>query len=503
MCMGFYVYFHGFPHLSRSAIIIFTLISAYLTLFTLIQAKWVAYSISSLALIVYLTNFHYHGNKSDTLLMVSGVITGFAILAKLNCGGYVLCAIGLGLLNDLLIYQSEQNKVSWHKTKRLIYFCLPAIACLGLYLISNFNHLSELIDQVIVFPSQRLEQHRIISLAYRNDSPYELFKDFVPIYLTVVFPLIWFHLQLVRVAKTLKLRQFLPLALGIIILPLLLIAELQYPNLLPKFFVLPLTGVIACQLFVQPIKTPQFTMISGYSLFLHYYLSRSDDAHYSPLVFFVVVLVLTEILNYWQQKSFKRYFYSLLMLIAYSQLRVPWQTINSQFIELDKIANSGQVFQLGDLFLAKNDADYLMSAELPLSPPQAKLYHDQQELAALQFVHQHTTKNDYVYIGVTDHANVYISQIKPYWKLGRKIGVKNYVLEPGLTTEEPIQAKMIAQLQENNVDWVILWEQPEAEIDFRQRNYVGSDLLDRYIEQNYSLVKQIGTYWIYSRETVL
>ena len=262
MCVGFYVYFRGFPRLSRSAIIIFTLISAYLTLFTLIQAKWVAYSISSLALIVYLTNFHYHGNKSDTLLMVSGIITGFAILAKLNCGGYVLCAIGLGLLNDLLIYQSEQNKVSWHKTKRLIYFCLPAIACLGLYLISNFNHLSELIDQVIVFPSQGLEQHRIISLAYRNDSPYELFKDFVPIYLTVVFPLIWFHLQLVRVAKTLKLRQFLPLALGIIILPLLLIAELQYPNLLPKFFVLPLTGVIACQLFVQPIKTPQFTMIS-------------------------------------------------------------------------------------------------------------------------------------------------------------------------------------------------------------------------------------------------
>jgi hypothetical protein len=75
--------------------------------------------------------------------------------------------------------------------------------------------------------------------------------------------------------------------------------------------------------------------------------------------------------------------------------------------------------------------------------------------------------------------------------------VENYVLEPGLTTERSVQEKTIAQLQRNQVNWIVLWEQPPGEIDFQKRNYIGSDLLDKYIKSNYVLVKNIGSYWIY------
>jgi hypothetical protein len=400
------------------------------------------------------------------------------------------------LLSELLL--SKNKKHEFKRLSRLIYFSLPVVTCIALYLIAHYNHLSAVIDQVITFPGRDLGQHRIISFAYRQDGFWQLFKDFVPIYFTVTFPLIWFHLQLVKADQKLKSQVFIPLYIAIAALPLLLIAEFQVPNLLPKLFILPLLGVILCQLLIKAIAPEQFASVCTYALYLHYYLSRTDNSHYAPLVFLVIILIFGELLQNYPRRYPRIYWFSWLFFLVCIQLAVPWQEIQAKFWNFEQIVHSGQVLQLKDTLIAQGDAQFLMSTRLPLSEPEAKLYPDQAELTALQYVHQRTAKDDYVYIGVTDHSQIYVSNLKPYWELGRKIGVTNYPLEPGFSTERRVQENMIAQLQANNVRWIVLWQQPEAEVDFAGRNYIGSDLLDRYIQKNYSLFRKIGDYEIYS-----
>ena len=497
MLICFYYYYRGYKRHPQLTIVLLTLLAGYFTLFNLVQPKWIAYAISSLAFIIYLIGCQKSENnrqRADILLVLSGITTGLAILAKLNCGSYIFVGIIFGLLYDFL--SSEQKK---RHLFRLVYFILPVIVCLGLYLVAHLDHLSLLIEQVIIFPGSELGQHRIISLANQNDNWDKLLKVFLSVYLTLIFPLIWVHLQLLKLPKTPWYKASVPLFIAIAIAPFLWFAEFQNPNILPKLFILPLIGVLICQFAVRAIATPQFATVCTYSLFLHYYLSRTDSNHYSPLFFFILVLVIDELFNYRHYKIPKIYFYSVIFLITYQLFSVPWDKIGAKFIDFDRIVNSGQVLQLKSTLIAQGDSKFLMSANLPLSDPEAKLYHNRDELAALQFVHKRTSQDDYVYIGVTNHAQVYISNIKPYWELGRKIGVTNYTLEPGLTTEKSVQETMIAQLKKNNVEWIVLWAQPEPEIDFQARNYLGSDLLDRYIKQNYSLVKQVGDYWIYQQ----
>jgi 4-amino-4-deoxy-L-arabinose transferase-like glycosyltransferase len=488
---------------NRLSIILLALVVAYLTLFNLLQTKWLAYSISYLAYLIYLLSYQYNDKKSNILLVISGIVTGLAILAKINCGTYLFIGIILGLLSELLL--SKNKKYEFKRLDRFIYYSLPVVTCIALYLIVHYNHLSALIDQVITFPGRDLGQHRIISFAYRQDDFWQLFKDFIPIYFTVTFPLIWFHLQLVKIHQKLQSQIFIPLYIAIAILPLLLIAEFQSPNLLPKLFIFPLMGVILCQLLIQAITPEQFATVCTYALYLHYYLSRSDNSHYAPLVFLAIILIFGELLQNYPRKFPRiyprRYWFSWLFFLVCVQLSVPWQEIQAKFLNFEQIVHSGQVFQVKDTLMAQGDTKFLMSTPLPLSEPEAKLYPDQAELTALQFVYQHTTKDDYVYIGVTDHSQIYVSNMKPYWELGRKIGVTNYPLEPGFTTERRVQENMVAQLQANHVRWIVLWQQPEAEVDFASRNYIGSNLLDRYIHRNYSLVRKIGDYEIYSKVT--
>lgn len=496
-----YCYYQKFKQNSSLVIILLTLIAAYLTLFNLLQTKWIAYSISYLAYLIYLLSYQYN-KQSNILLVISGIFTGLAILAKINCGAYLFLGINLGLLGELLLSShklSNNKKYEFKKLNRLICFSLPVVTCIALYLISHYNHLSALIEQVITFPGRDLGQHRIISFAYRQDDFWQLFKDFVPIYFTVTFPLIWFHLQLVKIHQKLKGQIFIPLYIAIAILPLLFVAEFQAPNLLPKLFIFPLMGVIFCQFLIQAITPEQFTTVCTYALYLHYYLSRSDNSHYAPLVFLAIILIFGELLQNYPRKFPRIYWFSWLFFLVYLQLSVPWQEIQTKFLNFEQIVHSGQVFEVKNTLMAQGDAKFLMSTRLPLSEPEAKLYPDQAELTALQFVYQHTTDDDYVYIGVTDHSQIYVSNLKPYWELGRKIGVSNYPLEPGFTTERVVQENMIAQLQANHVRWIVLWQQPEAEVDFAGRNYIGSSLLDRYIQQNYSLVRKIGDYEIYSK----
>jgi hypothetical protein len=49
-----------------------------------------------------------------------------------------------------------------------------------------------------------------------------------------------------------------------------------------------------------------------------------------------------------------------------------------------------------------------------------------------------------------------VGDIRAYWLLDRCIGVRRFILEPGVTTTAAAEAEMVRDLQRNRVRWLVL-----------------------------------------------
>ena len=52
--------------------------------------------------------------------------------------------------------------------------------------------------------------------------------------------------------------------------------------------------------------------------------------------------------------------------------------------------------------------------------------------------------------------------LRMYWLSGRPIGVKMFQLETRVATEAPVQRDIIADLERNQVTWIVLDSAPTA-----------------------------------------
>ncbi len=95
-------------------------------------------------------------------------------------------------------------------------------------------------------------------------------------------------------------------------------------------------------------------------------------------------------------------------------------------------------------------------------------------------------------MGIADHAQNSRTSIRMYWLLGRPPGVRHLVLEPALTTEADTQDEMIAELQANGVDWIVLAPNVKGDRDSEARAYRGADHLDRFIRERYEPLQSFG-----------
>lgn len=111
-------------------------------------------------------------------------------------------------------------------------------------------------------------------------------------------------------------------------------------------------------------------------------------------------------------------------------------------------------------------------------------------VSLVDYVKNHTTKEDMIYVGNTDHSVNEFNQYHVLYFLSNRLpGVKYYELSAGLQNRPEIQKEMIESLKRNKVKMIIL------------RSY-GKDStapgpLDRFIRENYKLRKVIDTCYIY------
>ncbi len=116
-------------------------------------------------------------------------------------------------------------------------------------------------------------------------------------------------------------------------------------------------------------------------------------------------------------------------------------------------------------------------------------------MQTLLFIKDHTAPADYIFVGVENHDQFILNDTALYFLAARNYGTKYHEFSPGIVTTQPVQEEIVAELKKNNVKLIILaprhWYEPnQSNIDHK------IDILDQYIQNNYTPIKQFGSYQI-------
>jgi hypothetical protein len=139
------------------------------------------------------------------------------------------------------------------------------------------------------------------------------------------------------------------------------------------------------------------------------------------------------------------------------------------------------------------DAERVLGPSMP--PPQwAAVYTDKDVLQTLRYVRARTSPSTPIFVGVRDHSRVFWNDLRMYWLSGRPIGTRTFQLETRMATEPSVQQEIVADLERNQVRWIILDSSGDV-----KAAYKGSDLLDTYIANHFVEQAQFGSYTILTR----
>ncbi|MCX7909926.1 MAG: hypothetical protein N2560_10495 [Ignavibacteria bacterium] len=101
--------------------------------------------------------------------------------------------------------------------------------------------------------------------------------------------------------------------------------------------------------------------------------------------------------------------------------------------------------------------------------------------------------NKLFFSGLNRHDRIYTNDVILYYLVDKLPPTKYYELHPGLATNESIQKKIIDELIEKKIEWLVIYDNQVYE----NQNYIGSDTLDKFFSTNYKIFKKFGRYSIY------
>ncbi len=120
-------------------------------------------------------------------------------------------------------------------------------------------------------------------------------------------------------------------------------------------------------------------------------------------------------------------------------------------------------------------------------------YINPQQLAAIQYIQQHTADNEAIFVGNDRHDKLVGENILFYFLSKRAPMTKWYHFDPGVQTTMEIQSEMVVELQTRRPRYVVLssdWDNAEEPNDSAQSS--GVTVLDQYIRTNYRAVAAFG-----------
>ena len=238
-------------------------------------------------------------------------------------------------------------------------------------------------------------------------------------------------------------------------------------------------------------------------LLLHYFLSRADWHHFRVLPV-VAAFLLPLLVMSGHEAGRAKFEHTTATGTAFAVLTVAILlfVLSDQFRPHVSRLPHG-VTLLGDLVRDPHltDTDRVLGPT-PLPPHWALVYRDGWELQALRYVHARTRPSEPIFVGVANHSQVFWNDLRMYWLSDRPIGAKMFQLETRVATEAPVQQGIIADLERNQVMWIVLdtaLEGDDVWLNTGKPAYEGSRLLDDYIAGRFAEEARFGPYMVLRR----
>lgn len=117
-------------------------------------------------------------------------------------------------------------------------------------------------------------------------------------------------------------------------------------------------------------------------------------------------------------------------------------------------------------------------------------------MGTVSYITAHSNNREKIYIGIINHnVDAFGGSLVLYTLCNRAPSTKYYEILPGLVTQKTVQDEIKESLISNNVRFVILQ-------DISVSGNIERSELDRFILNNYKLVKKFGPYNIYEKNNI-
>jgi hypothetical protein len=130
----------------------------------------------------------------------------------------------------------------------------------------------------------------------------------------------------------------------------------------------------------------------------------------------------------------------------------------------------------------------------PLNPDDRGL------VAAIRTVIANTTRDQPVFVGLTEHRITLVNDVLAYYLADRRAGVRVAMFNPGVTNIDATQAEMVASLKASQTPIMLLaYRSAHDSESSNWSSRFGSTILDTYIGQTYSETCRFGAFRILAR----
>lgn len=459
---------------------------------TIETAVWPGLGVSMVALLTYLLSM---GRKTNLWAVgVSGLLTGFALLYRINFGAYVVMAVAFDLVLPW-VPRSGMRRDRLHLRKDLLtatVFSVPlAVICAAFSYWVYGRHAVPAVLNLVV------QAQRLMILRGFIELPLS-----IRIMSSVALPAGWFFLRMLMGAEVIPMKALVPAVFTIALLSITLVGRTHF-SVVPILIALEIASVVFLHLFVYRLARSELCVLLFFCGLLHYYLSRADHPHARVMTIGAALLLpflvspRSDLIESEPRSSGSKSI-GVTVLLAVSVVCVS-----------SSLRSAAMNIPSGTRLLATlvrhphlTDTDQVLG---PVAPDAAWLavYPDRDELQALRYLRANSSSSDAIFSGVPDHSTIYGNNLLIYWLADRPIGVRTFQLEARVATEVPVQQGIVADLEQNNVKWVLIdGVHVEPDRTFAAHPYVGSKLLDQYIASHYRVKARFGLYVVSSRKTI-
>lgn len=118
---------------------------------------------------------------------------------------------------------------------------------------------------------------------------------------------------------------------------------------------------------------------------------------------------------------------------------------------------------------------------------------------AVNYIKDHVPPGERIFVGNSRHDQIFVNDIMFYFLSDRHSVTRYHHFDPGVQTTRVVQQKMIDEIRERAVNYVVLWLDMPSQEPNESNKSSGVHDLDNFIRQNYEAVAQFGPYLILRR----